>query len=406
MDISSIAKQVSTPAYCFDARLFERRAKEVREAFGPGIGLCFSIKANPFLLWALPDVFDRIEVCSPGELTLCERAGVDMQKVVYSGVNKGPEDIARAIRDGVGVLTAESPRHYRLICEEALRSGKTVPVLLRLTAGTQFGMDESDILSLIEHRDHHPEVTILGLHFFSGTQKKKMRVLEKETERLRTLCAKLKADYDFDMQWLEYGAGLAADYFCPDPDAEEAQRLSEAAEVLRALGAEYPLTVEMGRFFAAPCGFYFTKVVDTKLNQGLHYAIVDGGIHQLKYDGQLQGMQIPPITHLPLQTGEPATAESASETETASADDPTLWTLCGSLCTTADVLARGVPLRSLAVGDTLVFRRVGAYSAFEGIALLLSRDLPEVWLIDLAGKLQKMRGRIDTDPLNGFETRK
>ena len=67
------------------------------------------------------------------------------------------------------------------------------------------------------------------------------------------------------------------------------------------------------------------------------------------------------------------------------------------------MLARGVPLRSLAVGDTLVFHRVGAYSAFEGIALLLSRVLPEVWLIDLAGKLQKMRGQIDTDPLNGFQ---
>ena len=116
MDLFSIARQITTPAYCFDGRVFARRAQQVRDAFGPGIGLCFSIKANPFLLWALPDIFDRIEVCSPGELTLCERAGVDMGKVVYSGVNKGSEDIARAIGDGVAVLTAESPRQYALIC--------------------------------------------------------------------------------------------------------------------------------------------------------------------------------------------------------------------------------------------------------------------------------------------------
>ena len=388
MDLFSIARQITTPAYCFDGRVFARRAQQVRDAFGPGIGLCFSIKANPFLLWALPDIFDRIEVCSPGELTLCERAGVDMGKVVYSGVNKGSEDIARAIGDGVAVLTAESPRQYALICEAASRAGKKVPVLLRLTAGSQFGMDETEVLSLISRRGEHPEVNILGLHYFSGTQKRKIRVIEKEADRLRGFCARLKTDYSFDVRWLEYGSGLAADYFCSDPDAEEALRLSEAAPILRSLGTEFPLTVEMGRFFAAPCGVYFTRVEDVKCNEGIRYAIVDGGIHQIKYDGQLQGMQIPPITHL---------------TEDSREGEALPWTLCGSLCTTADVLARNVPLTDLRAGDTLVFHRVGAYSAFEGIALLLSRDMPQIWLISWDGKLREIRGRIDTDRLHGGE---
>ena len=388
MDLSFIANTVRTPAYCFDGRIFERRAQQVRQAFGPDIGLCFSIKANPFLLWALPNVFDRIEVCSPGELVLCERAGAPMEKVVYSGVNKGRGDIARAIRDGVGVLTAESRRHYALICEEAARAGRTVRVLLRLTAGSQFGMDETDVLSLIGQRSAHPEAAIVGLHFFSGTQKRKVSVLEKEADRLRAFCTRLRDEYGFSVQWLEYGSGLAADYFSADPDADEADRLAAAAPVMRALGAEFPLTVEMGRFFAAPCGFYFTSVADTKTNDGIRYAIVDGGIHQLKYDGQLQGMQIPPITHLG--------ADSRR-------GEPLPWTLCGSLCTTADVLARNVPLQELRIGDTLVFHRTGAYSAFEGLALLLSRDLPQIWLITPDGELRLLRDRIHTDQFNGDE---
>ena len=384
MDLRSIAAAVTTPAYCFDAVRFQRRAQQVRRAFGGNVGLCFSIKANPFLLWALPVEFDRIEVCSPGELTLCERAGVAMEKVVYSGVNKGAEDIARAIRDGVGVLTAESPRQYALICAEAARAGTTVHVLPRLTAGSQFGMDESELLPLIERRAEHPEARIVGLHFFSGTQKKKIAVIEKETARLAALCGRLRGEYGFDVEWLEYGTGLAADYFSADPDAGEAALLEAAAAPVRALGEQFPLTVEMGRFFAAPCGDYFTKVADAKINEGVGYAVLDGGIHQLKYDGQLQGMQIPPIVHLEAREG----AEMA-------------WTLCGSLCTTADVLARNVPLRELRVGDTLVFRRVGAYSACEGIALLLSRDLPQIWLLTPDGELRLLRDRIDTDRLNG-----
>ena len=385
MDLRSIAGAVSTPAYCFDGTAFAYRARQVRGALGPGVGLCFSVKANPFLLSMLPDEFDRIEVCSPGELTLCERSGADMGKVVYSGVNKGAEDIARAVFDGVGVLTVESRRQYEMICAEASRSGRIVRVLLRLASGSQFGIDTSEVRALIAGRALHPEVRISGLHYFSGTQKRKISVVEKETAMLSAFCDSLLAEYGFCPEWVEYGPGLAADYFSPDADRTEEERLNAAAPAIRALGERYPLTVEMGRFFAAPCGTYFTEVCDVKSNEGVSYAILDGGLHQLRYDGQLQGMQIPVITHL----------GGASDGE------ERLWTLCGSLCTTADVLARNVPLRGLRIGDILVFHRVGAYSAFEGMALFLSRDLPQVWLLDRNELLRPVRDRIHADGFNG-----
>ena len=119
----------------------------------------------------------------------------------------------------------------------------------------------------------------------------------------------------------------------------------------------------MGRFFAAPCGYYFTKVIDVKTNYDINYAIVDGGLNQLKYDGQLQGMQIPKIIHLKNND---------------SADDEKPWTLCGSLCTTADVLSRNAVFDSLEIGDVLVFCRTGAYSVTEGMTVFLSREMPAV----------------------------
>ena len=56
------------------------------------------------------------------------------------------------------------------------------------------------------------------------------------------------------------------------------------------------------------------------------------------------------------------------------------WTLCGSLCTTNDVLVRSMPLAGLCPGDLLVFENTGAYSVTEGLGLFLSRDLPQVIL--------------------------
>ena len=60
--LCALAEFLPTPAYIFDSDLFAERALQVRKAFGPKTGLCFSIKANPFLLECLPDVFDKIEV--------------------------------------------------------------------------------------------------------------------------------------------------------------------------------------------------------------------------------------------------------------------------------------------------------------------------------------------------------
>ena len=39
-----------TPAFLFDEDVFKERAELIKEALGDNIPLCFSIKANPFLL--------------------------------------------------------------------------------------------------------------------------------------------------------------------------------------------------------------------------------------------------------------------------------------------------------------------------------------------------------------------
>ena len=118
--LRELSAQAGTPAYIFDLGEFERRAATVQRYFDGRLGMCFSIKANPFLLKYLPDAFDRIEVCSPGELTVCERLGADMSKVIFSGVNKTRPDVERAADDRVGVFTAESMLHLELINDAAL----------------------------------------------------------------------------------------------------------------------------------------------------------------------------------------------------------------------------------------------------------------------------------------------
>lgn len=387
MDIKSLAlltKDLHVPAYVFNTDEFEARAGLVKKYFGEKTGLCFSIKANPFLLSEIPAIFDKIEVCSPGELTVCEKTHADMSRVIFSGVNKGKADVERAMDDNVGTFTAESPLHLRLINDAAKARHKRVPLLLRLTAGSQFGMNEEDIFAIIRDRAAYEGVEIVGIHFFSGTQKKKAKIIDKELTYIDEFCTRLKDELDFAVDRVEYGTGLAVDYFNDDADAAEEERLSEISPKIREIAEKYHLTVEMGRFFAASCGYYMTSVVDVKTNKGVNYAILDGGLHQVKYFGQYQGMQLPKILHIG--------ADDAQEKQK--------WTLCGSLCTTADVLAGNAELSDLSIGDILIFCRVGAYSVMEGMSIFLSRDLPQVALYSEKNGLRVVREPFDTDVFN------
>ena len=354
--LKTAAAKYGTPLYLFDLDAFTARAEKVRAAFGSHVQLCYSMKANPFVLRGLPDVFRWVEVCSPGELTICEKLGIAPERILYSGVNKGADDVARAVALGADLLTAESTLHFDLICAAAAAQGK------------------------------HVHVTIAGIHYFSGTQKRKDAVIAKELAHLDEYLTMLHDKYGFTAQHVEYGPGLNAECLRDDAEARDGALLDAAAAHIRAFGEKYPLTIEMGRFFAAPCGTFLTGVADAKCNLGVNYAVCDGGMHQVKYDGQLMGMQSPPLTLL---------------RESADAAEP--WMLCGSLCTTADVLVREAQLPPLRVGDVIAFGRCGAYSVTEGVAVFLSRDMPRVALCR-GGDFTLVRDRFATDVLNTCRT--
>lgn len=380
--LQDIAASFATPAFIFDADEFGRRAKNVKSAIG-GASLCYSIKANPFLLACLPEEIDRVEVCSPGELAICRRVGVDPSTVVYSGVNKGSEDIAEAIEYGAELLTAESLRQLGLINATAIAAGKRVRVALRLTSGNQFGMDSENLKRAVAEKGSYEGVDIVAIHYYSGTQKKKLAVVEKELAELEELADTLEERFGLSGISLEYGPGLPADYFGDDPEGRDMAVLAEAGAMIAAVAARRSVTVEFGRFLASPCGTYLTAAADIKNNNGENFVICDGGINHLKYYGQTMAMQTPPITLL---------GDHGEKTED--------YTLCGSLCTTADILVRKVTLPALSVGDVLAFGRCGAYSVTEGIGLFLSRQLPRIVLHSERGGNRLLRDFYGTDILN------
>lgn len=383
--LDRILSNYRTPLYVFDIKVLKDRISYLRSSLPESVALCYAIKANTFIVGEICDCTDCLEVCSPGELSICLKLNIPAEKIVLSGVYKTPELMEQLIKDGVSIrrYTVESVLQLEQLKTYARRYDRKIDILLRLTSGNQFGINGDDIIKIISENADNPHICIKGIQYFSGTQKTSLKRHKKELERLDAFLHSLTDDYGFKVQELEYGPGFPVSYFQSD-SFDETEYLKEFSALLNSLTYDTKIILELGRSIAASCGSYLTRVVDAKTNKDQSYAIVDGGMNHLVYFGQSMAMKQPFYELYPRRDG----GECKS------------WNLCGSLCTTNDILVKQLPLQELTIGDTVVFKNTGAYCMTEGISLFLSRDLPGVILSGENGELISVREPVDTYKLN------
>lgn len=388
-ELKAILEKYETPAYVFDLDALARRVEQISARLGQaGIHLCYAMKANPFLVGALAPLVERFEVCSPGEFRICERENLPMERLVISGVNKEHKDILRMVTtyQGKGIFTIESESQRKLLLECARETGTVLKGLVRITSGNQFGVDYQMAKEMFQRQEESPELSLIGIQYYSGTQKKKMSGIEKELVRLDGFCREVQEEFHIHIQEIEYGPGFFVPYFQSDPKEDIHGLLEEFIGLIENMEFSGKVTLEMGRFLTAACGSFLTSIVDRKENEGQIYGIVDGGIHHLNYFGQTMAMKLPYVQHISSEKREDAKEEK--------------WNICGSLCTTADLIVKQFPLVGASIGDVLVFEGVGAYSMTEGINLFLSRDLPKILFHSKKKGMELVRDTQATDVFN------
>lgn len=383
MDVKTI-ESIGTPFYVFDIDVLKNRINYLKSMLPENVHLCFAMKANPFVVKEIEDTIEKYEICSYGEWNIANELGVAHEKMVISGVYKDETsmiDIINHYKHGE-VITIESLNQIKLVDKITKDKNIVVDVILRLTSGNQFGMSEEEIISILENRLKFNMLNIMGIQYFSGTQKKLSRRIIKELEYVDDFVQKLKNELGFVIEELEFGPGFPVMYFEAETDFDENTYLMEIADKIKNLKYQGHITMELGRSIAASCGSYYTKVVDKKTNKEGNFAILDGGMHHIVYYGQMMAMKKPMLDIVPKRNGH---EES--------------WNLVGALCTINDLIVKGLPVKSLELGDVFVFKNTGAYAMTEGISLFLSRDLPKVLFVK-DGKIEVVRSNIQTYKLN------
>ena len=388
--VKQIVTNYGTPAYIFDLAELSKRILDIRKILGKNIALCYAMKANPFLVPYIEPLVDKFEVCSPGEYFICKKENIKTEKIVMSGVYKSAEDIENTFKDNFGgTYTIESLRQYELLAEYSKEKECRINVIIRLTSGNQFGMDEKDICKIISEANNNKFLKITGIHFFSGTQKKNVDVLQKELEELDMFCEYLDKSYGFKVDVIEYGPGLFFDYFSKkDENYDDIKYLKE---LLKCYEEKHQFTIELGRYLSASCGQYVTTVVDIKTNKDRNYCLVDGGIHQLNYHGQMLGVKVPPVRVLRTKNGK---------------SKKKIWNVCGALCTVHDVLLKNYETDDISMGDIFIFDDAGAYSVTEAPFMFLSRELPQILVVDENDNIVLIRKQMPTYYINSQDERR
>lgn len=360
MDYLELYNKYQTPYYVFDIDELKKRVKYFRKHLPKDTGIVYAVKANTFIIKELEDLVDRFEICSPGEYTICNELNISGEKMLISGVYKDYKSTNDMINreEEIHRFTIESLEQYRLLSKLCKKYKKNIKVQLRLTSGNQFGMSEEDIYYLVNNQSSN--IDIVGIQYFSGTQKHNLSIIKKEIDYVKKFIDEFENNTKIIIEEVEYGVGFPVFYF-NGSEFDEDNYFKELSDYLKVFKGK-KLLLETGRGLAASCGSYITKVVDIKKNKIGNYVIVDGGMNHLVYYGQMMAMKVPYFEHLPKK-------------ENVNTDK---YNICGSLCTINDIIIKQVELNDLKLGDLLVFKNTGAYSMTEGIALLLSRDLPKI----------------------------
>ncbi len=391
-----IAECHGTPAYVYSRATLERHWRAFDAAFADRPHLvCYAVKANSNL--AVLNVLARLgsgfDIVSAGELERVLAAGGDAGRVVFSGVGKRADEMARALEVGIRCFNVESVPELARLEAVAAAHGVQAPVALRVNPDVdakthpyistglrenKFGIDIAQAEGIYRRAAESAHLAVSGIDCHIGSQLTELSPFLDALDRVLELLGRLR-DAGIAIDHLDLGGGLGVRY----RDETPPEPGDYAAALAQRLGdLECELFVEPGRAIAANAGVLLTRVEYLKRTEARNFAIVDAAMNDLLRPALYQAWQ------------EIVSVEQHPEGETDT------WDLVGPVCETGDFLGKERRL-TLREGSLLAVRSAGAYG-FTMASNYNSRPRPPELLVD-GGRVHLARPRETLDDLFGRE---
>lgn len=353
--LQEIAANFGTPTYVYSRAAITAAYLSYANALGdhPGM-ICYAVKANSNLgvLNVLARLGAGFDIVSVGELERVLQAGGDPSRVVFSGVGKKAEEMARALEVGVACFNVESASELELLSQVASAQDKVAHISLRVNPDVdaqthpyistglkenKFGIDINDALAVYRRASQLPGIHIKGVDCHIGSQLTTLTPFLDALDRVLLLIDQL-ADAGISIHHLDLGGGLGVTYRNETPPNPASYLEAVKAKIA---GRSLALMFEPGRSIVANAGVLLTRVLYLKPTAHKNFAIVDAAMNDIIRPALYQAWQdVVPV------------APHAGETRT--------WDLVGPVCETGDFIAKDRDL-ALKEGDLLAMKSSGAY---------------------------------------------
>lgn len=397
--LETIAEHYGTPLFVYSAAAVHSAWNAFCSQVAPaGSAVHFAVKANSSLaiLRLIANAGGGADIVSGGEMARALAAGIEPQKIVFSGVGKTMTELEAALAAGIGQINAESAAELEMIAAAAATTGCPARVALRVnpdihaathskiaTGGseTKFGIAMADIPALYERLEQHAAAGGLlvpaGLAIHIGSQIFDAASFESAYILLRDLGLDLR-QRGYRVPALDLGGGIGVDY----KNGKSAD-LAAIGKMIRQVfdGCDFNLGFEPGRVIIAEAGVLLTRVISIKQAASKRFIITDAAMNDLIRPTLYEAYHR-------IETVGPAAAAAGPETretENLPAD------IVGPVCETGDFLGLDRNLPAVAAGDLLAVLSAGAYGAVMRSSYNTRPPAAEVLVLDGRAELISRR---------------
>ena len=360
--LREIAAAVGTPVYVYSAETLLRHYRLFDEALdGMPHLVCYAMKAlsNLAVLKLLGDAGAGIDVVSVGEYLKARSAGVQGERIVFSGVGKTRDEMQVALEGGIRQFNVESEPEMEALSEVASSLGQVAPITIRVNpdvdakthakiatgkSENKFGIPIARAREVYAMAAALPGLKVIGIDVHIGSQLTDLEPFELAYQKVAELTETLRAD-GHEISRLDLGGGLGIPYA---RDNQAPPTPADYGDIIRRtvghLGCE--IEIEPGRLIAGNAGVLLTQVIYVKNGADRDFLILDAAMNDLIRPAMYEAHHdIVPVT------------EPSPGAELATYD------IVGPVCETGDTFARHRALAQMGAGDLVAFRSSGAYGA-------------------------------------------
>jgi diaminopimelate decarboxylase len=293
---------IATPTYVYDLDAIAAEARELRAAFdGAPHLVAYAVKANSGgpIIRVLAAEGCGADVVSGAELELAIACGIAPSSIVYSGVAKTDDEIARAISTGIRAIQIESVEEIARVEARARALGVRASVSIRINPAVAFdtldthshiatGHDEAkfgvpldDVDAAIGRIAGSLQLTLVGLGSHVGSQFSSVDAYVEAARSLFGLVRAVRSSRRATLAFVDTGGGFGVDYG-DGCSVRPADFVRAARAEQRSAGLEdLELFVEPGRSLVAAHGVVVAKVIQTKVAADRRWMMIDAGMNDL-----------------------------------------------------------------------------------------------------------------------------